>query len=132
MNYKIRLGQLVSIWTVHISRLDSNSMAGQASTLTTSIFPENDNSSHFLIEEKNDDSTLYKTPLGYHEGEQLQGLMTLKSFVEGGAEVLHAKILVCIKSIGGRKTSKIDFPNVAGSTNQSMKSLPKKESRPKR
>ena len=43
------------------------------------------------------------TPLGYEEGKQLAGLMTLKNFVEGGHEVVDGKILVCVKSIGGRK-----------------------------
>ena len=29
--------------------------------------------------------------------------MTLKSFIEGGYDVPDGKILVCVKSIGGRK-----------------------------
>ena len=92
-------------------------MAGQASTLMISIFPENDKSSYFLVQEQSDNGKLCKTPLGYSERRQLPGLMTLKAFVEGGSEVLHAKILVCIKSIGGRKACKIDFPDVACSAN---------------
>ncbi|KAL8794224.1 MAG: hypothetical protein Q9195_003178 [Heterodermia aff. obscurata] len=104
MDYKVRLGQLVSVWTVHISNVDASCMTGQASALTTSIFPENDNSSYFLVHEQSDDGTLCKAPSGYREGKQLPDLMTLKDFVEGGSEVLYAKILVCIKSIGGRKT----------------------------
>ena len=132
MEYKVRLGQLVSIWTAHISNGDTSHMTSQASTLTTSIFPENDNSSYFLIQEQSGAGILCKTPLGYREGKQLPGLMTLKSFVEGGAEVLDAKILVCIKSIGGKKTCKIDFPNVACSPAHTIKSPPKEESRPRR
>ena len=132
MEYKVRLGQLVSICTRHISHAGTNYMVGQASTLTTSIFPENDNSSHFLIQERSDDGTLCKAPLGYREGKQLPGLMTLKSFVEGGAEIMKAKILVCIRSIGARKTSKTDFLYVVCSTDRSIKSLPEKETRWKR
>lgn len=111
MDYKIRLGQLVSIWTVHISNADTSYIAGQASTLMTSIFPENDNTSYFLVQQS-DDGTLCKAPLGYRKGKQLPGLMTLKSFIEGGAEALHAKVLVCVKSNGGRKTCRFDFPHV--------------------
>lgn len=72
----------------------------------TSIFPEKDNSCYFLIQEKSDDGTMCKMPMGYQEDKQLPGLMTLKSFLEGGHEVLDAKVLVCVKSIGGRKTCK--------------------------
>ena len=132
MEYKIRLGQLVSIWTIHVTHGVANYMAGQPSTLTTSIFPENDNSSYFSIQEQSDDGTLFKAPLGYREGKQLPGLMTLKSFVEGGAEIVHAKILVCIKSVGSRKTCKIDFPLASCSTDQSIKSLPNMDTRLKR
>ena len=81
-------------------------MTCQTSALMTSIFPEKDNSCYFLVQEKSDDGTLCKAPLGYKEGKQLPGLMTLKSFVEGGSEVVGARILVCVKSIGGRKTCK--------------------------
>ena len=106
MDYKVHLGHLVSIWTSHISHADSTSVAGRAS-LVTSIFPEKDNSCYFLVQEQSDDGTFCKAPLGYREGEQLPGSMTLKSFVDGGAEVLGAKILLCVKSIGGRKTCNV-------------------------
>ena len=122
----------MSIWTAHVSNSDNSSITNQTSTLMTSIFPENDNTSHFMIQEHSDDGSLCKAPLKYREGKQIPGLMTLKSLVEGGAEVLHAKVLVCIKSIGGRKTGKIDFPHIAYFTDQSIKSLPDKETRPKR
>lgn len=97
MDYKIRLGTLVSIWTPHISHAENNSMIGRPSSLITSIFPEKDNSCYFLVQEQSDEGTLCKAPLGYREGKQLPGLMTLKSFLDGGAEVLGAKILVCVK-----------------------------------
>lgn len=70
----------------------------------TSIFPEKDNSCYFLVQEKSDDGTVCKMPMGYQEGNQLLGLMTLKSFIEGGSEIVDAKVLLCVKSIGGRKT----------------------------
>ena len=68
-----------------------------------SIFPERDNSCYFMVQELSDEGVLCKTPLGYREGRPLDGLMTLKNFVEGGSEVAEGKVLVAVKSIGGRK-----------------------------
>ena len=45
-------------------------------------------------------SALYRKPLGYRQNVSLVGLMTLKSFIDGGYEVQHAKILICVKSLG--------------------------------
>lgn len=47
--------------------------------------------------------TLSKPPLGYSRDKQLPGLMTLMGFVEGGHDTATAKVLLCVKSIGGRK-----------------------------
>ena len=117
MDYKVRLGSLVSIWTPHISHADNTSMVGRASSLVTSIFPEKDNTCYFMVQEESDEGTLCKAPLRYREGKQLPGLMTLKSFLDGGAEVLGAKILVCVKSIGGRKTCNVVFLRRGGLAN---------------
>ena len=56
-----------------------------------------------MVQEQSDEGLVCKTPLGYRDGKQLDGLMTLKGFIEGGHEVADGKILVCVKSIGGRK-----------------------------
>jgi hypothetical protein len=37
---------------------------------------------------------------------ELPGLMTLKSFTDGGFDVDEPKLLVCVKSIGARKRCK--------------------------
>ena len=71
--------------------------------LTMSVFPERDHSCYFLVQELGDEGGLFRTPVGYREGRALDGLMTLKNFVEGGSEVADGKILVAVKSIGGRK-----------------------------
>jgi hypothetical protein len=44
-----------------------------------------------------------RLPLGYLKGQQLD-IMTLRSFIDGGNEIRDKKILVCVKSIGSRKT----------------------------
>lgn len=56
-----------------------------------------------MVQEKSDEGMICKSPLGYRDGKQMDGLMTLKSFIEGGYELADGKILVCVKSIGGRK-----------------------------
>ena len=84
-------------------------MTLQHTSLVTSIFPERDNSCYFLVQEKGDEGVLCKTPLGYKDGKQLGGLITLKNFVDGGHEVAVGKVLVCVKSIGGRKRCKYDL-----------------------
>ena len=103
VDYALRLGHLVSIWTPHISNADSTSLVVQEASLITSIFPERDNSCYLMVQENNDEGVFCKTPLGHRDGKQLAGLITLKNYTEGGHEVREAKVLVCVKSIGGRK-----------------------------
>ena len=103
-----------------MSNVEASSSMMQNAALMTSIFvrakgnntiislliyrkPERDKSCYLLVQENSDDGTLCKTPLGYKEGKELKGLMTLKNFIDGGHEVSDGKILVCVKSIGGRK-----------------------------
>ena len=69
----------------------------------TSIFPERDNGCCFMVQEQSDEGVLCKTPLGYKDGKQLDSLMTLQNFVDGGHEVAGGRILVCLKSIGQKK-----------------------------
>lgn len=74
--------------------------------LNTSIFPERDNSCYILVQQNSDDGTLCRIPLGYRAGKQLAGLMILKNFVEGGNDVVEGKVLVCVKSIAGKRKCK--------------------------
>lgn len=57
-----------------------------------------------MVHENSDDGQMLSRPLGYREGRPLSGLMTLQNFVDGGYDVLDAKILVVVKSIGAKKT----------------------------
>ena len=56
-----------------------------------------------MVQEKSDEGMMCKSPLGYRDGKQMDRLMMLKNFIEGGYELADGKILVCVKSIGGRK-----------------------------
>ncbi|KAF1815195.1 hypothetical protein P152DRAFT_431561 [Eremomyces bilateralis CBS 781.70] len=103
--YDIYLGLLVTIWTPHISYGERGSVSVTGAPLFTSIFPERDRSCNILLHEDSDQGVLCKRPLGLRQGSQaLSGLMTLKNFVEGGADVSDGKMLVCVKSMGPKRT----------------------------
>lgn len=57
-----------------------------------------------MVHDNSDNGMVYKTPLGYREGRPLHDVMTLQNFNEGGSDVVDAKILVVVKSIGHKRT----------------------------
>jgi hypothetical protein len=60
-----------------------------------------------MIHENSDDGTMFKRPIGHREGRQMADLMTLQNFVDGGHDVVGARILVVVKSLGQRKRGKL-------------------------
>lgn len=78
-------------------------MVSTSAPLFASLFPERDRSCHLMVHENSDDGTMYKRPLGHHSGRQIADLMTLQNFVDGGYDVVGAKVLVIVKSLGQRK-----------------------------
>ena len=105
--YELKLGMLVTIWTPHIAQAPWKPATMQNANLTTSIFPERDNTCRFVIQE-DQSSILYRMPLGHRDGRDLDGLTTLKRFNEGGHKVPGSSVLVCVKSVGAKKNGK--FP----------------------
>jgi hypothetical protein len=106
--YNIRLGQLVTLWTVHISNSsEHNSLAPSTAPLFTSIFPEGERNCHFMLHDNSDDGTQFKRPFNCRDSKTLPGLMTLKSFTDGGYDVNEPRLLVCIRSISARKKCNI-------------------------
>jgi len=102
--YPIRLGQLVTLWTVHVSNSsEHNSLAPSTAPLFTSIFPEGERNCYFIIHENSDDGTQFKRPFNCKDSSTLPGLMALKTFADGGYDMDDPKLLVCIKSIGAHK-----------------------------
>ncbi|KAI9834324.1 MAG: hypothetical protein M1826_004250 [Phylliscum demangeonii] len=127
----LKLGQRCTLWTPHVSRGDGDllSMTAAAAPLYTSIFPERDRSCFFrvLVEEEDeedgdDDGARCRTPWGelrqdqdpdqerqrQHQQQQpqqqaLRHLMNINELINGGHEVVNARIIVCVKSIGPRK-----------------------------
>lgn len=102
--YALRLGQLITLWTVHVSNSsDHNSLAPNSAPLFTSVFPEGERNCHVMVHDNSDDGTQFKRPYGCRDSQTLEGLMTLKSFTDGGYDVEEPKLLVCVKSIGAKK-----------------------------
>lgn len=99
----LRIGSLVSIWTTHISNGAHGTLSSTSAPLFVSLFPERDRGCHMMIHENSDNGSQYKPPLGYREGRVLDGLMSLANFIDGGFDVVDAKIMVVVKSIGHRK-----------------------------
>jgi hypothetical protein len=110
--YNVKLGQLVSIWTVHISygAGEHTSLAPSVAPLFTTIFPECERHCHFMVHERSDDGVMFRRPFGVRDERVLPGLMTLKNFTDGGYDVDDCKLLVCVKSIGVRKKCEHPLP----------------------
>lgn len=81
-------------------------MASTTAPLFASLFPERDRSCHLMVHENSDEGVMLKSPLGHHEGRPMPNLMTLQNFIDGGYDVIGAKILVVVKSLGKRKRGK--------------------------
>jgi hypothetical protein len=85
-------------------------MSSASAPLFASLFPERDRSCHLMIHENSDDGTMFKRPLGHREGRRMADLMTLQNFIDGGYDVVGARILVVVKSLGQRKRGKFLIP----------------------
>lgn len=67
-----------------------------------------------MVHDNSDSGTMYKVPLSYREGRPLNGVMTLRNFIDGGYDVVDAKLLIVVKSIGAKKkgrNSLLDLPS---------------------
>jgi hypothetical protein len=103
--YPLKLGQLLSIWTVFISDTTKMDTPQIPSVIVhANLFPGRVTSDHVMIHTNASGDGICRTPLEYRKGQPLPGLMTLDSYLSSGHDgVTGAKILVCVKSIGGKK-----------------------------
>ncbi|GAB7342995.1 hypothetical protein MBLNU457_g1091t2 [Dothideomycetes sp. NU457] len=99
----LHLGQLVTLWTAHVSSFESGNMpsATLSTALCVTLFPARDRSSHLEVNENKEDCALYRLPLDWTD--ETGPLMSLRDFLAGDHETRDAKILVIVKSIGSRK-----------------------------
>lgn len=88
-----------------VSNGENGTLSSTTAPLFVSLFPERDRSCYLMVHENSDDGSLCMKPLGFRSGQSLAGLMTLQNFIDGGHEVVDARILVVVKSIGAKKKS---------------------------
>jgi hypothetical protein len=104
--YPLILGQLLTVWTVFVSDTSKSDVPHNPSVLVhANLFPGRVTSDHVMLHTNASSSdSICRTPLEYKKGHPLPGLMTLDSYLSSGHDgVSGAKILVCVKSIGGKK-----------------------------
>ena len=114
MQYNVRLGQLVTVWTVHISNnSEHNNLAPKSAPLFTSIFPEGERNCHFVMHDTKGDETHFRKPFLYCTSRLIPDLISLRSFAEGGHDVEGLKLLVCVKTIGKKKACMAIIPSAS-------------------
>jgi len=91
----------------------NNNLSVSTAPLLVNIFPERDRSCHFMIHETSDAGKQCKVPLGYEDGQSLSKLVTLNDYLNGGHELDGVRILVCVKSIGPKKTGTVKMALLA-------------------
>ncbi|OTA70175.1 hypothetical protein K449DRAFT_441590 [Hypoxylon sp. EC38] len=109
-DYQLLFGQRVTIWTTFIgesSGTGSGNIPFCAST--TALYPGRNGATHIIIQSDVPDSDGYhilRRPLECNskEYEYLPALMTLKAFLSTGYDLGEGKILVCVRSIGPRRS----------------------------
>ncbi|KAI1764477.1 hypothetical protein GGR53DRAFT_320492 [Hypoxylon sp. FL1150] len=109
-DYKPRLGQRVTIWATFVSEPTSGGIGNVPfCTSVTSIYPGRKHATHIALHDDSQDSDgdrILRCPLecNLKNYEYLPGLMTLKAFLTSGHDMEGGKILVCVRSVGPRRT----------------------------
>lgn len=107
--FPFKLGQLVTLWSAFISdasRMEKGAIPGIA--VYASLFPARVNSDSITIQSAASVDRICRTPLEYNGNKPLPGLMTLDTYLKGGNDgVPGVKLLLCVKSIGVRRTVKL-------------------------
>ncbi|KAI8966615.1 hypothetical protein F5Y11DRAFT_364228 [Daldinia sp. FL1419] len=109
-DYQLLFGQRVTIWTTFIG----NSTQGSSGnipfcTSSTKIYPGRSIATHIIFHNDPLDSDGYRIlrrPLDCNlkEYTYLSGLMTLKAYLSTGYDTTESKILICVRSVGPRRT----------------------------
>ncbi|KAI0156781.1 hypothetical protein GGR57DRAFT_462339 [Xylariaceae sp. FL1272] len=103
------LGQRITLWATSIStgnkaEIDSIPFCSSATT----IYPGRNGATHIIFHVDEPDSVydrLLRFPLDVDRGQdKVLGLMTLQTFLLSGHDEGQGKIIVCVKSVGPRRT----------------------------
>ncbi|OTB07056.1 hypothetical protein M426DRAFT_257448 [Hypoxylon sp. CI-4A] len=109
-DYQLLFGQRVTIWTAFIvdpSASDSGNIP--FCTAATNLYPGRNIATHVVIHDDvpgSDSDSILRCPLECNltDYEYLPNLMTLKAFLASGYDAGSGKILVCVRSVGPRRT----------------------------
>ncbi|KAI1211503.1 uncharacterized protein F4807DRAFT_472960 [Annulohypoxylon truncatum] len=109
-DYQLLLGRRVTIWTTFIG--DSTGASSGSipfCSSTTTLYPGRNGATHIIVHNDDpgsDGDRILRCPLecNLKEYEYLPALMTLKSFLSTGYDLGEGKILVCVRSVGPRRT----------------------------
>ncbi|KAI1200312.1 hypothetical protein F5X97DRAFT_340909 [Nemania serpens] len=108
--YQPLLGQRITVWATAISAGNQAEIGHiPYCSVATTIYPARNAATHidFLVDEAGSEGDhLLRCPLEVNteQYDYLPGLMTLKSFLTGGYDLGEGKILVCVRSVGPRRT----------------------------
>ncbi|KAI0838702.1 hypothetical protein F5Y06DRAFT_303622 [Hypoxylon sp. FL0890] len=109
-DYQLLFGQRVTIWTTFIG---DSSGAGSGNipfcASATTLYPGRNGATHIIIHSDVPDSEgnrVLRCPLecNLKAYEYLPALMTLKAFLSTGYDLGEGKILVCVRSVGPRRS----------------------------
>lgn len=107
---EVLLGQRVTIWTTFISNATNLQYRSIPFCMSvTTILPGRNVSTHIIFHNDSPGSDAYRIlrcPLDcdLENYDYLPGLMTLKAFLSTGHDMTGSKILVCVRSVGQRRT----------------------------
>ncbi|KAI0470673.1 hypothetical protein GGR56DRAFT_683713 [Xylariaceae sp. FL0804] len=105
------LGQRVTLWTSYIAD-PAKARIGQIPLclFATTLYPGRNGATHIVFHADapaSPDHSALRCPLliaSTRDHDSLPGLMTLKSFLSSGYDLGEGKILVCVRSVGPRRT----------------------------
>ncbi|KAI1778396.1 hypothetical protein F4818DRAFT_456249 [Hypoxylon cercidicola] len=112
-DYKPRLGQRATVWSSFISEPTTGGIGNVPfCTAVTSIYPGRNTATHIILHDDTPDSDgdrILRCPLecNLREYDHLPELMTLKAFLATGYDMGEGKILVCVRSVGLRRTIRL-------------------------
>lgn len=110
----IELGKLVTIWAATVAEYSPNApIRAPFVSVLVPVYPSQQSASCIKFHRESPESqdlSLCRFPIDYDPNNpslQIPGLMTLKAYLNSGHEgVPDAKVVVCVSSIGPRKTVK--------------------------
>ncbi|KAK3684730.1 hypothetical protein B0T22DRAFT_196272 [Podospora appendiculata] len=120
-NERLRLGKLVTVWTTFVSEYSSATSSASATrfsfvSMIVTVHPSSTSSSCIKFHQEplgSRDLSLCRLPLDYVPGSKsssaMPGLMNLKAYMAAGYDsISEARLLVCVSSVGPRKSFKSD------------------------